>query len=407
MSLQALREERAAKAKELHTLANKADYDPAKDNATYDALLDEVEALDGKIDRINKANAALAADTAMNVVVETAERNAQDNRRDKADPATALFTNWVRKGIEGMSAEERVAFMNTMSTTTSSEGGYTVAQEWATNVLDQLKAFGGMRSVASIIRTSGVGQLNYPTSDGTSEVGEIVAENAAASSQDITFGTKSLVGYKYSSKVVAVPFELLQDSNVDIEAFIRARLVTRLGRIENQHFTTGTGTSQPHGIVTQTSAGKTGTTGQTTTVIYDDLVDLIHSLDPAYRISGCRFMMNDASIKVIRKIKDGQSRPIFVPGYETGVPGGAPDSLLGYPITINQDVAVMAANAKSILFGDFSYYVIRDIMAMEMFRFADSPYIKLGQIGFLAWMRTGGNFIDIGGAVKQYVNSAT
>jgi HK97 family phage major capsid protein len=85
----------------------------------------------------------------------------------------------------------------------------------------------------------------------------------------------------------------------------------------------------------------------------------------------------------------------------------APDRLCGYPIVINQDVAVMAANAKSIAFGDFSYYYIRDAMDLSMFRFSDSPFIKLGQIGFLAWLRSGGNLIDVGGAVKLFVNSAT
>jgi HK97 family phage major capsid protein len=81
--------------------------------------------------------------------------------------------------------------------------------------------------------------------------------------------------------------------------------------------------------------------------------------------------------------------------------------LLGYPITINQDVASMAASATSILFGDFSFYTIRDAMAVEMFRFTDSAYTKLGQVGFLAWMRSGGNLIDVGGAVKLFVNAAS
>jgi HK97 family phage major capsid protein len=117
-------------------------------------------------------------------------------------------------------------------------------------------------------------------------------------------------------------------------------------------------------------------------------VELIHSIDPAYRTNGnCKFMMNDSSVKKLRQIVDGQSRPIFVPGYEVGVPGGAPDRLLGYEIVVNQDMASMAASAKSIAFGDFSFYKIRDVMEMEMFRFTDSAYTKLGQVGFLAWMR--------------------
>jgi HK97 family phage major capsid protein len=211
----------------------------------------------------------------------------------------------------------------------------------------------------------------------------------------------------------AVPFELLQDSSVDIEAFVRQRMVDRLGRITNTHFTTGTGTAQPTGVITAAGTGVTAANGtsQVTAITYASIIDLIHSVDPAYRNRGnSKFMMNDASVKVIRKIVDGQSRPIFAPGYDATRGGAAysqPDVLCGYPIVVNQDVAVMAASAKSIAFGDLSYYYIRDAMDIMMFRFTDSAYAKLGQVGFLSWLRSGGNFIDVGGAVKLFVNAAS
>ena len=269
-----------------------------------------------------------------------------------------------------------------------------------------MKDFGGMRSVATVIATDMGNDMSFPTSDGTSEVGELIAQNTTATAADPTFGTISLAVYKFSSKIVAIPFELLQDSQINVASFVESRLVKRLGRITNQYFTTGTGTSQPRGVVTGAGTGKTGTTGQTTTVIFDDLVDLVHSVDPAYRAApGVRFMMNDASLKVIRKLKDSQNRPVFLPGYD-GLGGAMGDSLLGYGITVNQDMATMAANAKSIAFGDFGQYVIRDVMAPTLFRFEDSAYAKLGQVGFLMWHRAGGNLLD-SGAVKLYVNSAT
>jgi HK97 family phage major capsid protein len=112
-------------------------------------------------------------------------------------------------------------------------------------------------------------------------------------------------------------------------------------------------------------------------------------------------------LKVVRKLKDLDGRPIFVPGYEQGNPGGAPDRLLGRPIYISQEMPVMAANAKSILFGDFSRYMIREVMDLTLFRMADSNFILNGQIGFVAFNRQGGNLIDVGGAVKHYANSAT
>jgi len=293
-----------------------------------------------------------------------------------------------------------------MSTGTGSEGGYSVQSDVAQTIIDALKAFGGMREAATVIQTEMGNALSFPTSDGTSETGELIAENTTATAADPTFGTVSLNAYKFSSKIVAVPFELLQDSQVDIEGFVSNRLVERIGRITNSYFTTGTGTSQPRGIVTGAGAGKTGTTGQTTTVSFDDLVDLVHAVDPAYRLSGnCRFMMNDASLKVIRKLKDDQGRPIFLPGYD-GLGGPMADSVLGYGVTINQNVATMAANAKSILFGDMAKYYIRDVMQASLFRFTDSAYAKLGQVGFLMWARSGGNLLDAN-AVKYYQNSAT
>lgn len=193
---------------------------------------------------------------------------------------------------------------------------------------------------------------------------------------------------------------------------MRQRMVDRLGRITNTHFTTGNGTTQPNGIITAASTGVTAanSTSQVTSILYATVIDLIHSVDVAYRNPSCRFMMNDASVKVFRKILDGSNRPIFAPGYDNTMGASAlsfPDMICGYPVIVNNDVAVMAASAKSIAFGDFRYYYIRDAMEMQMFRFTDSAYAKLGQVGFLAWLRSGGNFIDVGGAVKLFVNAAS
>lgn len=406
MSILALREQRAAKAKALKELVEKPDWSAEVDQPVYDQGLAEIDQLDAQIKNITDLNERAARAAIDGTVIEASERIAHDEK----SPAAAVFAKWLRNGDRALSDAEWQTVRNTMSTTTNTEGGYTVATEVATSVLDALKQFGGMRAVCTVMQTSQGNPMQYPTSDGTSEEGEIVAENGTASDADLSFGTKALPVYKYSSKVVGVPIELLQDSNVDIEAFVRQRLVTRLGRITNKNFTTGTGTSQPNGIVTAATTGVTASNGtsQVTAVTYDSLVDLMHSVDPAYReLGNTRWMMNDSSLKVLRKIKDGSGRPIFVPGYEVGVPGGAPDTLLGRPIQINQSMADMAANAKSILFGDFSFYIIRDVMEVEIQRYADSAYAKKGQVGFLAWLRSGGNLIDVGGAVKLFVNAAS
>jgi HK97 family phage major capsid protein len=407
MSLQALREQRAAAAKTLNELVDPGRaWNAAVDQPLYDAGLAQIDAIDAQIARIQAVNERAANQRTDETVFEAADRAARDSGSESA----RIFAKWLRGGDKALNQADWEVVRNTMSTGTNTEGGYTVQTEVATSILDALKSFGGMRSVADVFSTSQGNPMNWPTSDGTSEEGEIVDENATASDADASFGVKSLPVYKYSSKVITVPVELLMDSNADIEAFISQRLATRLGRITNKHFTTGTGSSQPNGIVTAASTGVTAanSTSQVTAVKYDSLVDLQHSVDPAYREGGnCRWMFNDSTLKALRKVVDGSSRPIFAPGYEMGNPGGAPDRLLGDPITINQSVATMAASAKSILYGDFSYYKIRDVMGIELQRYTDSAYAKKGQVGFLAWLRSGGNFIDVGGAVKLFVNAAS
>lgn len=403
MSIQALREQRGTVARALHDLVNKAEFDTVTDQAIYDNSMAEIEAIDAKIERIAAANEKIAAETRVANVADLSAKKGRDGN----DAGLAVYAKWLKGGDRALNQEDWAAIRNTMSTTTNSEGGFTVDSVVANAVIDALKAFGGMREVSTVITTAGHGLLSFPTSDGTAEVGEIIAENTTATDLDPSFGTVGLPVYKFSSKVATVPFELLQDSSVDIEAFIQDRLITRLGRITNAMFTTGTGSSQPNGIATAATIGVTAanSTSQVTAVTYDSLIATQHSLDPAYR-RNAGWMFADTTMRSIRQLKDGQSRPIFVPGYETGVPGGVPDSLLGAPVYINQDVAAMAAGAKSILYGDFSGYYIRDIMAVEMFRFTDSAFTKKGQVGFLAWMRSGGNLVDVG-KVRCFKNAAS
>lgn len=400
MTIRQLKEKLGGLAKHMHALneSNKGAAWTPEIQTQWDGLLEEHGRVEAEIRRL-----------------ETLERVSEDevrllaaagaNGQRPVDEPRQSFRNWLRGGDQAVSAEEWRRINATMSTTTGSEGGHTVPTTVANEVLEALKAYGGMREVATLIRTEMGNPMNFPTSDGTAEVGEIIAENQTATGADPVFGVAAVNPYKYSSKIVACPFELLQDSGVDIEAFIRNRLVARLGRITNTHFTTGDGSAKPHGAAARATLGKTGANGQTASVIYDDLVDLVHAVDPAYR-RGARFMMADSSIKVIKKLKDSANRPIWLPSYDAGLSAGQPETLLGYRLTVNQDVAAMAASARSILFGDFSYYVIRDVMAITMFRFTDSAYAKLGQVGFLAWMRSGGNLLDTA-AVKYYGNAAT
>jgi HK97 family phage major capsid protein len=403
-SIQALREERQQLAKEARNqMEQKGDRAWTKDDqATFDARADKIDALETEI---------AALERLMKIEIEDHNRDVENFRRNPGALAEnkprALFEKLLREGPQALSRDELVEIRNTMSTTTPSQGGYTVQTDVAKELIDALKAYGGMRGVVSSITTSQGNPLGYPSSDGTSEEGEWVAENVGATSADPSFGTVGLNTFKASSKIITIPIELLMDSSIDVIAMVNKRIRDRLGRTMNKGFTTGSGTGQPTGYVTAAGVGKIGGTGQTVTVTFEDLVDLQESIDQAYQDAGtCRFMMHQQTRKVVRKMKDSAGRPIWSESYEAGIKTGTPAQLLGADVTINNDMAQPAANAKTIGFGDFSRYMIRDVLDIMLYRFDDSAFATKGQVGFLAFSRAGGNLLDANG-IKLYQHSAT
>jgi len=255
-SIQELRERRTSLAQNIRTLLDEHPGD--KWNAAlqekYDQGMAEIEAIGAEAKRVQTVLDMLAENATADKVRELTERKAHGDKSE----AMNLYSKWLRGGDRALNADEWSSIRNTMSTTTAAQGGYTVPTEVAQQVADALKQYGGVRPVADVITTTGSNPLNFPTSDGTSETGELIAENTTATSADPSFGVVTLTTYKFSSKIVAVPFELLQDSAVDMEAFIRTRLATRLGRVQNTYFTTGTGSSQTTGIVTAVESNGLG-----------------------------------------------------------------------------------------------------------------------------------------------------
>lgn len=394
-NIQALREKIANLATQSqHLLAEKGDQKwTAEEQAKFDNLVSDINAAKQSLKNI-ETQRELEAEKFFN------QSPTKKDEGVKVDALVAMAL-YLRNGTN-VTPEQAIQIRNAMSTTTTTEGGYTVPAEIAAMVIEKLKAFGGMREAATILTTDGGNSLNFPTSDGTGEVGEILAENIVTTTGDVTFGTVALPTYKYSSKQIALPMELITDSAIDIIAMVVNRLATRIARIQNTHFTTGAGSTLPDGVMIRASTGKTGASGQTVTVIYDDLVDLKHAVNRAYRAQGA-FMMNDLSVAIVSKIKDADGRPIWQPSITLD----GPDMLLGHRVISNDDCAVMAASAKSIAFGDFSHYYIRDVKnSTSMRRFDDSAFALKGQVGFCGWTRSGGNLLDTA-AVKVYVNAAS
>lgn len=331
----------------------------------------------------------------------------------------AAFNDWLRFGGDAPLESRQILASagkldlndgerRALSAINPTAGGYLAPAEFRAQFDDALLAYGGMRAAATVITTDNGNDLSFPTGNDTTNTGEIVAESAAFSTQDLAFSLVTFKAFKYSSKIVLVPWELLQDSAIDIEGYISQKLGERIGRIQNTHFTLGVGASQPTGITATTGTpvggsvqGRAGATGTATSITADDLIRLIHSVDPAYR-TGAKFMLSDASLLNIRLIKDGDGQYIW----KMGMTESEPDRIFSYPYVINQDMPAMAASQNSVLFGQLSKYIIRQVSDVQLLRL-NELYAANGQVGFLAWSRADGALIDAGtNPVKHFTNSA-
>lgn len=395
--------------------------------AKWDAMDTDINVLGKNIERRERME-SLEKDTSRtpgNDPTAAAVRTAQASPEERKKAETRAWERWFRFGYQSLNAEERSTLRRQQAgvysgavlngdeefrdqSTSTTAGGYMIPQGFSEELQKYLKLYGGVRPVARAFPTPTGQDIPWPTVDDTANKGELLAENTEAGSQDVTFGVVTLKAFKFSSKLVKVSRELLQDSFFPVGDILRDLFVDRIGRITNDYFTTGTGSSEPQGVVTAAGLGKTATSGQTSTVIYEDLVDTEHSLDPLYR-PNARWMFNDGTLKALKKLKDSNGRPLWQ-GY--AVSGFGPDvaqpSVLGYPYQINQSMADIGtsgspvAGNKSILFGDFSRFIVRDVLAMELIRL-DERYAEFGQVGFLMFSRSDARAINTA-AIKYFIN---
>ena len=411
-----LRQNRAklvADAGAILTEASKANRSltPEEDKRFSD-LHAEADKIKVDIDRQERQQDAEAAIAQRSVERAEREGKSADEVRESDETYRAAFNAYLRGGMVNLSDEHRqliIAHRDTNNQvralgTGGSAGGYTIPQGFYDRLIENQKAYGGMRSAPVTVLTTGDGSsIPMALDDDTANAAAIVSENSAVTEQDVVFTQKTLSAYMYSSKIVRVSFQLLQDSAFDVEAYLARKFARRMAVGTNAHFTTGTGTGQPQGVVTGATLGKTGLTGQTTSVIYADLVDLEHAVDPAYRNANTRWMFHDSTLKALKKLVDSQQRPLWQPGIAVR----EPDTILSYQYVINQDMAVMAANAKSILFGDFSSYIIRDVSGGTTLRL-EERYAEFLQVAFLNFERHDGLLADAGShPIQYYANSAT
>ncbi len=377
----------------------------AEERTNWDAAEVELRQVSEDIERLERSQKLSEVDRSQLVSASEPVKRDEDAEAQKYERA---FGRYMRGGLEKLTLDERSLLLaNTgdeiraQATTSGSVGGFLIPPGYRTVMTESLKAYGGLINHANVITTSTGNPLQWPSNDDTANTGAILAENAQITSLDVALGTKSLGAYMYTSRLVLVSLQLLQDSAFDLDTWLPRKLGERLGRAEAAHFISGTGTGQPEGAATNATASVPGAVGFGIT--YDNLIDLEHSVDPAYRARGnARFLFNDATLAVIRKVKDADNRPIWLP---VPVPG-MPATINGVPYTIDQGMASPGANAKSILFGDFEAgYIIRQVLDMQMVRLTER-YMDFLQVGFFGFMRLDAK-PDNTAAYKAFQHGAT
>lgn len=291
-------------------------------------------------------------------------------------------------------------FEGRAQSTSSLAGGYTVPTTLWDQIVISMKAWGPMydEAICTVFTTASGERITIPTIDDTSVTVVQHTEATALTDdggKDVTVGQKLLDAFVYDTAFVKWSLELMQDSAFDWEALLATLLGERLGRRANTELTTGDGTGDPNGIVTASSLGKTAASA--TQIIADEIIDLEHSVDPAYRQSPkARFMFNDTTLKMIRKLKDGQGNYLWNGG---DLSKGVSPSLLGRAYSINQAMASPATGTKAMIFGDFSKYFVRKVGAPIIGVMRERFWPDLGIAGLI---RLDGELADTA-AVKHLI----
>ncbi len=369
-----------------------------EENEKFDTISNEVDELRSAAARIERAEELKKE---MAAKAEEVRDNAPVAKVEVRD----AFNAYLRKGMNGINAAEARALAelrgtDTQITTTDGLGGFLVPENWSDFVSATELFKSDIEQVATILRTSNGQHFNLPANNDTSVVAAILGEGTAESVSDMTFTNVKFEPYTYSSKIVKVSNQLMSDNAFDLASFVGSQLANRLKRGINAHLTTGTGSSQPQGIVAGSAAGKTAASA--TAVTISEVMDLFYSVDASYRNApGAGWMMNSATAKAIRVLGFGSSNdfPAYVPGMEVG----APDMLFGKPVYINEDMDGIATGNKSIIFGDLKQYYVHEAGGVQLLRL-NERFADALSTGFIAYRRVDGNVLQ-STAIKHLIQA--
>ena len=414
------------KQQELHAnMEANLDGESAEDKAAWDAMDSEFVALGERIDHLLTMEEQSKQLDEERERFERIVRTPKDVQQDETSFANRM-RNWLKAGLPDSDTwapksieipfgsfaarPDRNGVIETHDLTkgTATDGAELIPTGFVSTLQEHLIENNAIRRTNAQVFTTSAGENLLVPKTTTHGTATLVAEGGAFLENDAQFAQVSMGAYKFG-QMVQVSTELIMDSAVNLLEYLARAAGTAIGTVTGTYNVTGTGTAQPEGIANAPTAGKTGATGQTLTVIGNDLIDLYHSVVTGYRSRGY-WVMNDLSAAIIRKLRDdtgGTGLGNFL--WQPGLQAGAPDTILGRPVVTDPAVAVMAANAYSIAFGDFSsYFAFRDVSTV-LFDRSDDFAFSTGLVTFRSSLRTDSKQLVNGasGAVKFYRNSAT
>ncbi|UXZ20668.1 phage major capsid protein [Pseudomonas sp. YeP6b] len=395
MTLQQMKELYAQKAAEMRSL-HESTGDEAWNGevrAKWEAIKVDLKVLKEKIEREEELR-----ENDQSFIEERARHGAQGNQQHQQELSGAdaeqrgAFDAFLRRGAEHLTAEQRSAVfaLRAQGVSGPEAGGYTVPTTLQARVIESLNTYGGIASVCQLLSTDNGAPIAWAVSNGGEEEGELIGENKQAGEKDVEFGMGTLGSHTISSKIIRVSEQLLQDSGIDMEAFLAGRISKRCGRTRNRLIVQGTGAAetdsapaQPKGLEASVSLGSV--TASAAKFTWQEVNSLIHSVDPAYRAAPkFRLAFNDKTCQAMEEMVDGNNRPLWLPGIDSDRPA----TILKQQYVIDQAIADIAAGKKFMYAGDFNELILRAVRSLTLKRLVER-YAEFGQVGFLAFLRFG------------------
>lgn len=355
---------------------------PAELKSQYDAMEKEIVDLGHEIERQERLE---EMERQMALPINTPITTRPDMSRD--DGKTGIASEMYKKNFwNAMRAKKPSAeILNALQEGDLGEGGYLVPDEYERVLVQALEENNIFRTLANVIQSSS-GDKKIPVVGGHGSASWIEEEGTYTES-DESFNQLTLGAHKVGT-LIKVSEELINDSAFDLPSYIATEFARRIGNAEEEAFVVGDGSHKPIGILHSSLGAQTGVTAAEKTLITcDEIVALYHSLPVPYR-KKANWLMNDATVQFIRTLKDGNGQYLWQPSLVSGTP----DTILGCPVKVSRYMPEIAAGAKTVAFGDFSYYWISDRKGRSLRRL-DELFAVTGQVGFRGDQRVDGRLV--------------